>query len=76
MLVIAVGCTGGHHRSVAVARALTEYISRLGYQATGKPPRYDSVLTGLSRQICNDGAGKLPHLCGSFGQGGRFSLFN
>ena len=34
MLVSAVGCTGGHHRSVAVARALTEYISRLGYQAT------------------------------------------
>lgn len=34
VLVIAVGCTGGHHRSVAVTRALTEYISRLGYQAT------------------------------------------
>ena len=32
-LVIAVGCTGGHHRSVAVAHALAEYIGSLGYQA-------------------------------------------
>ena len=34
VLVIAVGCTGGHHRSVAVTRALTEYIRSLGYQVT------------------------------------------
>lgn len=34
VLVIAVGCTGGHHRSVAVTRALSEYISALGYQVT------------------------------------------
>lgn len=32
-LVIAVGCTGGHHRSVAIAHALTEFIRRQGYQA-------------------------------------------
>lgn len=32
-LVIGVGCTGGHHRSVAVAHALTEFIRSLGYQA-------------------------------------------
>lgn len=31
-LVIAIGCTGGHHRSVAVAHALAEYIRGLGYQ--------------------------------------------
>lgn len=31
-LVIAVGCTGGHHRSVAIAHALTEFIRSLGYQ--------------------------------------------
>ena len=31
-LVIAVGCTGGHHRSVAVTHALTEFISGKGYQ--------------------------------------------
>lgn len=31
-LCIAVGCTGGHHRSVAVAHALTEYVQGLGYQ--------------------------------------------
>ena len=30
-LVIAVGCTGGHHRSVSVARCLTAYLSSLGY---------------------------------------------
>lgn len=31
-LVIAVGCTGGHHRSVAIAHALTEFIRDQGYQ--------------------------------------------
>ncbi len=31
-LVIAVGCTGGHHRSVAIAHALTEFIRGQGYQ--------------------------------------------
>lgn len=30
-LVIAVGCTGGHHRSVAVTHALAEYVRTLGY---------------------------------------------
>ena len=34
MLVIAVGCTGGHHRSVAVAHELAAYISEAGYQVT------------------------------------------
>ena len=32
-LTIAIGCTGGHHRSVAVARALTEHIRKLGHSA-------------------------------------------
>ena len=32
-LTIAVGCTGGRHRSVAVARALTELINQLGQSA-------------------------------------------
>ena len=32
-LTIAVGCTGGHHRSVAVAKALTEHIHALGQNA-------------------------------------------
>ena len=31
VLVIAVGCTGGHHRSVAVTHALAEYVRSLGY---------------------------------------------
>lgn len=34
VLVIAVGCTGGHHRSVAVAHELSEYIAKSGYQVT------------------------------------------
>ena len=33
-LVIAVGCTGGHHRSVAVTHALAEFISGKGYQVS------------------------------------------
>jgi UPF0042 nucleotide-binding protein len=33
-LVIAVGCTGGHHRSVAVCHALAEFIRGKGYQVT------------------------------------------
>ena len=33
-LVIAVGCTGGHHRSVAVAHALAETIRGLNYPVT------------------------------------------
>ena len=32
-LVVAVGCTGGRQRSVAVTHALTEYIQSLGYAA-------------------------------------------
>lgn len=32
-LVIAVGCTGGRHRSVAVTHAMAEYIQSLGYAA-------------------------------------------
>ena len=33
-MVIAVGCTGGHHRSVAVTHALAEFISGQGYQVS------------------------------------------
>lgn len=33
-LVVAIGCTGGQHRSVAVARALTEFFRQKGYNAT------------------------------------------
>ncbi|MDR2606523.1 MAG: RNase adapter RapZ [Oscillospiraceae bacterium] len=31
-LIIAVGCTGGRHRSVAIAETLAAHISKLGYQ--------------------------------------------
>ena len=30
-LVIAVGCTGGRHRSVAIAKAIGEYVAKRGY---------------------------------------------
>ena len=30
-LVIAIGCTGGHHRSVAIAKELSEFIAKRGY---------------------------------------------
>lgn len=33
-LVIAIGCTGGKHRSVAVARALADFVRRKGYDAS------------------------------------------
>ena len=33
-LIIAVGCTGGHHRSVTFANKLTEFLSELGYNAS------------------------------------------
>ncbi len=31
-LVIAIGCTGGHHRSVAIAHAVTEFLKQKGYR--------------------------------------------
>ena len=33
-LVVAVGCTGGHHRSVAIAHALAAYLRGRGYPVT------------------------------------------
>ena len=33
-LVIAVGCTGGHHRSVAVAQAIADFTAQRGYTTT------------------------------------------
>ncbi len=32
VLVVAVGCTGGHHRSVTLTRVLAEYVRSLGYR--------------------------------------------
>ena len=34
VLVIAIGCTGGHHRSVAVAHEVSEFIIGEGYPVT------------------------------------------
>lgn len=32
-LVIAIGCTGGHHRSVAIAHALADFVRQKGFEA-------------------------------------------
>ncbi len=32
-LTVSIGCTGGRHRSVAIAKALTDYVESLGYAA-------------------------------------------
>ena len=32
-LTISIGCTGGHHRSVAIAKALTDYLQLNGHIA-------------------------------------------
>ena len=32
-LSISIGCTGGHHRSVAIAKALSDFVEGLGYAA-------------------------------------------
>ena len=34
VLVIAIGCTGGHHRSVAIAHEVADYITKEGYPVT------------------------------------------
>lgn len=34
MLVVAIGCTGGRHRSVAIAHTLSEHIAQMGYPTT------------------------------------------
>ena len=34
MLVIAIGCTGGQHRSVALTRAVAEFVRQKGYTAS------------------------------------------
>ena len=34
VLVLAIGCTGGHHRSVAITHAMAEFIQQAGYSVT------------------------------------------
>lgn len=34
ILVLAIGCTGGHHRSVAITHAMAEFIQQAGYPVT------------------------------------------
>ncbi|MEG2120119.1 MAG: RNase adapter RapZ [Pseudoflavonifractor sp.] len=34
VLVIAIGCTGGQHRSVALTRALADFIRKKGYDSS------------------------------------------
>ena len=41
---IALGCTGGHHRSVVMANLLGAYFAEKGYLGEYRPPRYRKVL--------------------------------
>ncbi len=50
-LVIAVGCTGGHHRSVAIAHALAEGLRTQGW--LGEPPGPGSELRGEETAMKN-----------------------
>ena len=34
MLIVAIGCTGGHHRSVTFANKLADYVKTLGYTSS------------------------------------------
>ena len=34
MLIVAIGCTGGHHRSVTFANKLSEFVKSIGYQSS------------------------------------------
>ena len=34
MLIVAIGCTGGHHRSVTFANKLSDYVKTLGYTSS------------------------------------------
>ncbi len=34
MLIVAIGCTGGHHRSVTFAKKLTDYVKSIGHTAS------------------------------------------
>ena len=61
-LTIAVGCTGGHHRSVAVTHALAGFIHGLGYQVLRT--------TDMTREAVREGAG-IPRPPGPWPQGGR-----
>ena len=38
-LMIAIGCTGGKHRSITFARKIGEYCTKLGYQPQRAAPR-------------------------------------
>ena len=68
-LTIAVGCTGGRHRSVAVAHHLAEAVRQEGYPVGG-PPGLRSDLTGERRRTpCWN-----PFLTASSGSAVRASL--
>ena len=44
-VTVAVGCTGGKHRSVAIAEALS---TRLAQDATGSTPSSSTATSGVS----------------------------
>ncbi len=62
-LMIAIGCTGGAHRSVAISEALGAHLRALGQPVRRIPPRHHAGRSELALQTGeitrNDGA--LPH---------------
>ncbi len=45
-LTLALGCTGGHHRSVAIAEEIAVTAARAGLRAQGHPPRHRPLSAG------------------------------
>ena len=62
-LVIGIGCTGGQHRSVAITKALADFIKQKAI-SHGEPPGHDPG------RLSREGAG-IPRPPGPWPQGGR-----
>ena len=44
-LVVAIGCTGGRHRSVCIAKELADFVARRGYATVTTRPRRNGLAT-------------------------------
>ena len=61
-LAIAVGCTGGQHRSVSLAEATGDYLKTHGYRVSVAHRDLMKAETAASRRVKEDGGvDTLPH---------------